>query len=63
VKLWGSGLLAGAAGYAVLHFMSPAHQTVRGLLSMATFALVYGLVTLALGIPEAKSLAGRLIRR
>jgi putative peptidoglycan lipid II flippase len=63
VKLWGSGLLAGVAGFAVLHFMSPAHQTVRGLISMATFALVYGIATLALGVPEAKALAGRVIRR
>ena len=62
VRLWGAGLLAGAAGWSVLHFMGGQHQTLRGILSMVVFSAVYGVVTLALGVPEARSLAARLRR-
>jgi hypothetical protein len=42
---------------------SPAHQMLRGTAALALFAVVYGIVTLALGVPEARALAGRVRRR
>jgi hypothetical protein len=43
--------------------VSPAHQMVRGLAALAVFALVYGIVTFFLRVPEARALAGRVTRR
>ncbi len=62
-RLWGAGLAAGAAGWGVMHVMSPSHQSMRGVAALATFAVVYGVVTLALGVPEARGIAARVIRR
>lgn len=62
LKLWGAGLLAGAAGYGVMYVMNPRHQMIRGIAALATFALVYGATTLALAVPEAKGLVARLRR-
>jgi hypothetical protein len=63
LRLWASGLLAGVAGWSVMHFVSSAHQSARGAAAIAAFAVVYGLVTLALGVPEARALVGRVLRR
>ena len=63
VRLWGAGLTGGAAGFAVMQLMAPSHHMVRGLLALGTFALVYGVTTIALGVPEAKALAARVVRR
>lgn len=61
-KMWGSGLLAGVAGWSVLHFMSGRHQSLRGILAMLVFSAVYGVATLALGVPEARAMAARIRR-
>jgi putative peptidoglycan lipid II flippase len=61
-RLWGAGLLAGAAGWSVMHFMDGRHQTLRGILAMLAFSAVYGLATLALGVPEARALVARVRR-
>ena len=63
LRLWGAGVLAGAAGFGVMRVMNPAHQSVRGASALAVFALVYGIVTVALGVPEAKGIAARVLRR
>jgi putative peptidoglycan lipid II flippase len=63
LRLWAAALLAGGAGWGVMQLMNPAHQTLRGLLAIGAFGLVYGVVTLALGVPEARGLAGRVLRR
>ena len=63
LRLWAAGLAAGAAGWGVMAFVSPAHQMVRGLAAIAVFALVYGLGTFALHVPEARALVGRVSRR
>lgn len=63
LRLWGAGLLAGAAGFGVMRIMNPAHQTVRGIAALLVFALIYGIVTVALGVPEAKGIAARVLRR
>jgi putative peptidoglycan lipid II flippase len=63
LRLWGAGLLAGAAGWGVMQLVDPSHQMLRGIGALATFAVVYGLVTLALGVPEARALVSRARRR
>jgi putative peptidoglycan lipid II flippase len=63
LRLWAAGLLAGAAGVGVMRVLNSAHQTVRGISALVTFAIVYGLGTVALGVPEAKGIAARVLRR
>jgi putative peptidoglycan lipid II flippase len=63
VRLWSAAVIAGAAGWGVMQFLDPSHPMTRGLVSLVTFALVYGLLTLALGVPEARGLASRVRRR
>ena len=62
-RLWGAGLLGAAAGYGVMLLFGSAHHMLRGLAALSTFALVYGALTVALGVPEAKGIAARVLRR
>jgi len=61
-RLWTASLLSGAVGFGVMHFMSPRHQFVRGALAIVAFAIVYGVSTLALAVPEARALVARARR-
>jgi putative peptidoglycan lipid II flippase len=63
LRLWGSGLLAAVAGWGVMRLVDPSHPMVRGIAALAVFAIMYGVVTLALGVREARGLIGRLRRR
>ena len=62
-RLWTAGLLAGAAGFGIMLLLDPRHQMLRGLTALVTFAIVYGAITVALGVPEARALMGRVTRR
>lgn len=62
LRLWGASLLSGAVGFGVMQLLSPRHQMVRGALAIVAFAVVYGAVTLALGVPEARGLMARVKR-
>jgi putative peptidoglycan lipid II flippase len=61
-RLWAASLVAGAVGFGVMQLMSPRHQTVRGALAIAAFALIYGISTLALRVPEARAIVARARR-
>ena len=63
MRLWAGGMGAGAAGWVVMHTMDPTHQTLRGIVALTTFAAVYGLATVALGVPEARAISDRVLRR
>jgi putative peptidoglycan lipid II flippase len=63
LRLWTAGLLAGGAGWGVMRLLSPAHHMARGLAALAVCSIVYGLVTLALGVPEAEAITRRVLRR
>lgn len=63
LRLWVAALLAGSAGWAMMQLIDPSHQRLRGAAAIGSFALVYGLVTLALGVPEARALVARARRR
>jgi putative peptidoglycan lipid II flippase len=62
-KMWSAGLAAGAAGFGAMLAMDPSHHTIRGIVALVVFAIVYGGVSLMLGLPEAKAITGRLLRR
>jgi hypothetical protein len=61
--LWGASFAGGAAGWGVSQLANGAPHMLRGIAAIATFAVVYGAVTLALGVPEARALVARVRRR
>lgn len=63
VRLWTAALIAGAAGWGMMTLLPSTHQSVRSLTAIITFAVVYGVASLALGIPEAKAMMRRVTRR
>ncbi len=63
VRLWGSAALSGVAGWAVMALVSPRHQMARGIAALVAFAIVYGIATLLLAVPEARGLVARVRRR
>jgi hypothetical protein len=58
-----AGLVAAAAGWGVTRLPLAAPRAVQGALAIGAFALVYGAVTLALGVPAARAIAARVRRR
>jgi len=63
VKLWSAGIVAGLCALGVVHAFHNTHVFAGGVVAMATFALVYGAATVALGIPQATQIASRVLRR
>jgi putative peptidoglycan lipid II flippase len=59
-RLWLAALVAAGAAWAVLAWLAPSGPKVRGLLIAGTFAAVYLFVTIAVRVPEARTLLGRL---
>jgi putative peptidoglycan lipid II flippase len=59
-RLWGSSLIAGAVGWGVMHLLGDAPHMVRGIAAILVFAVVYGALTLALGVAEARGIAAKL---
>jgi putative peptidoglycan lipid II flippase len=63
LRLWASALAAGVAGWGVMTLVDPSHPMLRGTAALGVFSLVYGVLTLTLGVPEARAIAGRILRR
>lgn len=63
LRLWGAALVASAVAWGVKLAVAGQHRWVVALAVLGTFALVYGALTLALGVPEARALGDRLSRR
>ncbi len=62
LRVWGCALAATAGALAVAHF-APLHGPLPGLLEvLAAFGAIYGGLTLALKLPEAQRLVGKLAR-
>jgi len=62
--LWGSALVAGAAAYGVKQIVGMrAPRLILGVSVLGSFALVYGIATLVLRVPEARALINRVQRR
>jgi len=62
-RFWAASLVSGGAGLGVMQLARTLPHLPRGLAAIATFAIVYGAMSLALGVPEARALVGRLRRR
>jgi putative peptidoglycan lipid II flippase len=62
-RLWAAGLLGGLVGFGIQRSGFGGHHMVTGIAAMLAFALVYGAVTLALGVPAARALVARVRRR
>jgi putative peptidoglycan lipid II flippase len=62
-QLWSAGIVAGLCSLGVMRVLGHNHPFAAGSLAMGIFALVYGAATLALGVPQARSIAGRVLRR
>ena len=62
-RLWSAALVAAAAGWGVTRLPLRAPDAVHGAVALVAFALVYGAVTLAFGVPEARAIAARARRR
>ena len=63
LRLWGASLIAAAAGWGVTRLPLRVPDAAHGAAAIAAFALVYGAVTLAFGVPEARAIAARARRR
>jgi len=63
VSLWSSAILAGLVGLGITRLWSSGQSVVGSVLAIAAFSLVYGAVTLALGVPEARAILARVRRR
>ena len=64
VTLWGSALAAGAVAFGIKRLVGMgAPRLILGAAVLGSFALVYGAVTLAFGVPEARAVVARVRRR
>jgi len=62
-RLWGSALVAGAAGWGLWLVAGHLNPVVAGAAVLVPYALVYGVLTLLFRIPTAQALAGQVLRR
>ncbi|MHB1072504.1 MAG: murein biosynthesis integral membrane protein MurJ [Gemmatimonadaceae bacterium] len=63
VRLWAAALVAGAAGWGAKLVAGRLHRILLGAVVVGAFAIVYGLLTLAMQVPEAKAIASRVLRK
>lgn len=61
--LWAAAILAAAVAFGLEHAMQWRHRFVMAVVVLGAFGLVYGGMTLAFGIPEARVLWQRVSRR
>ncbi len=62
VRLWAAAAASAGAGWGVLMATPALGPKLGGLLVLGTFGAAYLLITYALGVPQAKTLLGRLAR-
>ena len=60
IKLWTSAGAGAAVGWIVKLLLPPLHPLAIGACVLPAYAATYGAMTVALGIPEAKRLVGRI---
>ncbi len=59
---WGCALVGAAAGWGVRVLLHASPWVITGAAALVTYSLVYGLATLAVGLPEARAVVARLRR-
>ena len=62
VRLWGAAILAAAVAWGMVLLLRGTPARPAGLVVLGTFGAVYVLVTYVLGVPQARTLLGRLVR-
>jgi putative peptidoglycan lipid II flippase len=62
-SLWLSAGISAAAGFALRREFPVTHRLVEAVVVLGSFCLVYGALTLALRVPEARTLLARVSRR
>lgn len=62
-SLVGAALAAGGGAYLVKISFGDAHRILLAAASIGTFAVIYGGVTMAMGVPEARALTEKVSRR
>ena len=62
-KLWIAALVGGGAGFALDRVLPLGHPILRGALILGAHGAIYGALTLALGVPEARAVLSRVRRR
>lgn len=62
VRLWGAAIVAAAAAWGMVLLLRGMPPRPAGLAVLGTFGAVYVLVTYVLGVPQARTLLGRLVR-
>lgn len=64
VRLWLAAIMAGAFSFEVKLLLGAGlHRILLGAIVVGVFALVYGLLTMAFAVPEARAIARRVLRR
>lgn len=63
LSLLGAAFVAGGGAYLVKVSFGDMHRIVLAIAALGTFAIIYGAVTLAMGIPEARALTEKVSRR
>jgi putative peptidoglycan lipid II flippase len=63
LTLWGAALLAAATGFGASRLAPALPPIPAAALALAPFGLTYLLLTTLAGLPEARALTGRLLRR
>ncbi|CAN5504633.1 murein biosynthesis integral membrane protein MurJ [soil metagenome] len=62
-RMWSAGIVAGLLSLGLMRFLAGGRDFLAGMLAMGTFAAAYGAITVALGVPEAKGMMNRVLRR
>jgi putative peptidoglycan lipid II flippase len=62
VRLWGAAIVAAAVAWGMVLLLREMPPRPAGLVVLGTFGAVYVLVTYFLGVPQARTLLGRLVR-
>lgn len=62
-SLWAAAIAGAVVGYASDRLTGTGNPLLRALVVLAPFGLVYLIATAAAGVPEARALTGRLLRR
>jgi putative peptidoglycan lipid II flippase len=63
LKLWGAAVVAGAVGFGIWRAVGGLKPVLTGVVVLGPYALLYGALTLALGIPTARDLLAHGLRR
>jgi putative peptidoglycan lipid II flippase len=62
IKLWSAAILSAAAGWGVKLALGARHPIIIAAFVLGAYGLLYFVITSLFGLPEARTMAGRLTR-